>query len=139
MWLAEVGVAVVLWIGLPMVARTGGAEQTGPIPLIFYVLGLSDIGIGWWLRGRGLAAARQAAGRPVAEVVGQIVGPSLLAVTLAMTPAVLGAVLYMAFGSRDGLSVLCALSLVGLGLLRPRLEEWQEIVAGAGSDANRSA
>jgi hypothetical protein len=60
-------------------------------------------------------------------------------VTLATTPAIFGVVMYLGFGDRQALGVLCALALISLGLARPRLEQWEEAMAGTHDDAHRPA
>ena len=131
-WLAELAVVVAIWMGVPFAVPRGESEASGAslIAWIFYGIGLGDVALGWWFKERALAASR---GSTAAEAMGRLLGPSMVAVTLAMTPALLGLGLYLVFGYRLGFSVLCALSVAGFWLSRPRLEHWQEMV-----DANRS-
>ncbi|MDR7520141.1 MAG: hypothetical protein QN131_05950 [Armatimonadota bacterium] len=44
-----------------------------------------------------------------------------------MTPLPLAVVLYLLTGHVTAFAGLCALSLIGLLILRPRVEEWQEV------------
>lgn len=143
LWFTELAVVLVAWLVLPLVVPRSGAgpasryPPSGTMAFLFYAVGLADIGLGWWMRERAFAAARGA--RSALEALGRIVGPSLVVVTLAQTPAILGIVLYLGFGNRAGLSVLCVLSLIGLALHRPRLDQWQQILNAAGSHAHRPA
>jgi hypothetical protein len=141
LWLVGLVMAAFLWLILPLVvsrpARSGGPAQI--IGLLFYAVGLADIIVGWYLRDRAFAGARADRTRSPQQALGRIVGPSLVAITLAQTASVLGAVLYLAFGNRAGLSVLCVLSLIGLALNRPRVDQWHDILAAAGIHAHRPA
>ncbi len=140
-WLVELGFVVAVWLLLPLeISRSRAADGIGrTVALVFYAVGLADIAVGWWLREHSFARARAAAKRTAQEALGRIVGPSLAAVTLTLTPAIFGIVLYLVFGNRTGLSVLCGLSLIGLALHRPRLDRWQEILSAAGGHAHRPA
>ena len=51
-------------------------------------------------------------------------GASLVAVTLALTPGILAAALYLGFGHVVGHRILSIMSLAGLWVLQPRLNEW---------------
>ncbi len=113
---------MVLWLGLPMLiprpATTGG--PTVLIARIFYAVSLVDLALGWWMKNRTMAAARQ--NPPI------LAGGSIVAVTLATTPGILGAVLYLGFGDVDGQRLMGLMSLIGLWLLRPRADEWEEVL-----------
>ncbi|MGH2373594.1 MAG: hypothetical protein ACRDIC_08995 [bacterium] len=141
LWLVELVLAAAIWLLVPLFAPgPRAADGTGGIiALAFYAVGLADIIFGVWLRERAFGQARAAAARSAPEVLGRIVGPSLAAVTLALTPAILGLMLYLVFGNRAGLSVLCVLSLIGLALHRPRQDRWQEILSPTGIHAHRPA
>jgi hypothetical protein len=75
-WLAGVAFAAAVWI---------------------YVVGVGDLGLGWWFKSRALDARRL-----------------------------------------EALTGLCALSLLGLQLVRPRLEQWEETLRGLRLDAHRA-
>ncbi len=126
-------------VGLPFVLPR--AEQPGQLgettAFIFYTVSLADLAIGWWLRSRAFARARQLPAPSADEVARRLAGPALMAVTLADTPAMFGLVSYVAFGNRGALNVLCVLSLIGLALLRPNPDQWQDIVRGISIDADR--
>lgn len=141
LWLVELALVAAAWVLLPLlISGPRAANGTGRIAaLIFYGVGLADIVVGVGLKERAFASARAAANRSAQEALGRIVGPSLAGVTMALTPAILGIVLYFVFGNRAGLGVLCVLSLIGLVLHRPRLDRWQEILAGASGRAHRPA
>lgn len=139
LWLAELVLVAAIWLASPLVASAPRvANGTGSIiALALYIVGLADIILGLWLRERAFGRARAA--RSAVEALGRIVGPSLVSVTLALTPAILGLVLYLVFGNRTGLGVLCVLSLIGLAVHRPRQDRWQEIMSSAGIHAHRPA
>lgn len=141
LWLVELGLVIVIWLGVPLVVpRSGDVDAAvNLIALIFYAAGLAEIAFGWWMNARALAPDRLTGARSTEEALGRIVGSSLVAVTLAATPAFLGLVLYLALGHRAGLGVLCVLSLIGLAILRPRREQWQELLMVTRIDANRPA
>lgn len=140
-WLIQFVLVAAIWILFPLLASgpRGADGASGTIALAFYAVGLADIIFGLWFRERAFAQARAAAARSAPEALGRLVGPSMAAVTLSLTPAILGLVLYLVFGNRTGLSVLCVLSLIGLALHRPRQDQWQEILSSAGIHAHRPA
>lgn len=113
---------IVLWLGLPMLiprpATVGGPTEL--IARIFYAVSLVDLALGWWMKNRMMAAAR---GNPPT-----LAGGAIVAVTLATTPGILGAVLYLGFGDAGGQRLLGVMSLIGLWLLRPRADEWEEVL-----------
>ena len=122
LWLVETAAMVVLLLGFPALIRRPATVE-GPTELvarIFYVAGLVNLALAWWMKNRTMAAARE---HPPA-----LAGGSIVAVTLATTPGILGAVLYLGFGYSDGQRILGLASLIGLWLLRPRADEWEEVL-----------
>ncbi len=138
-WGVEVAAVTLVWVLLPrLVSPLGGSlEPSGLFTILFLVVSLFDLGLSWWIKSRAFVQASQTAAGSVEEVVGRIAGPSLVAMVLPATPAVLGAVLYLLLGSFAVLAGFCFLSLVGMYVLRPRLEEWQDLVRRTRIDANR--
>ncbi len=140
-WLAEMALVVACWIGVPVVLPRSGnpGQAVGPLALIFYTVGLADIALGLWLKQRALVTRQQTRTHSTEELLSRIFSGSLVAVTSAITPALLGVVLYAGWGSRRALSVLCVLSLIGLWVLRPRLDQLQELIKTTTIDAHRPA
>ncbi|MBI3998581.1 MAG: hypothetical protein HY355_06065 [Armatimonadetes bacterium] len=140
-WLAELVVVVVLWIGLPMfLPRAVDPERSaGIIPLIFYAVGAAHVALAWWVKARAFAAARQRGAEMGLGGLPGIAGSALVVVNLVITPAILGLVTYLGFGDRTAQSVLSVMSLVGLALARPDLDQWEEVMKVARIDADRPA
>lgn len=115
-WLIEAIVAGVICFAVPvLLARPAAAGgPAGMFARIFIAVAAVDLALAWWIKQR----ASKAGGRPA------IMGASLVAVTLALTPAVLAVALYAGFGHVDGHRILSVMSLAGLWILQPRLDEW---------------
>jgi hypothetical protein len=115
-WLVEIVLAAAICLGVPvLLARPAAAEvPAGTFARIFIAVSAVDLAVAWWIKQR----ASKTGARPA------IMGASLVAVTLAMTPAVLAVALYVGFGHLDGHRILSVMSLAGLWILRPRLNEW---------------
>lgn len=131
-WLIQVAVVVAAGLGLPLV-WSGPATSGERSPLftwIFLAVGVADLAIGWWFRARVLPTRLRAAGS-AAEAAGIVTGMSILIVSLAITPAFLGVALYLS-GDRQGFAWLCALSLAGHWVFRPRHGDWQAMIRGVG-------
>ncbi len=111
---------VVLWLGIPLLIQraAAGGGPAESIARIFYVVGLVDLALGWWIKNRAMASAQE---NPPTLMGGSVVG-----VTLATTPGFLGLVLYLVFGHVGGQRLLGLMSVIGLWLLRPRSDEWEE-------------
>jgi len=116
LWLVEAVVAGAICLAVPVLlsrpAAPGGAA--GMFARIFVAVAAVDLAVAWSIKQR----ASKAGTRPV------IMGASLVAVTLALTPAVLAVALYVGFGHVDGHRILSIMSLAGLWILQPRLDEW---------------
>ncbi|MDR7522959.1 MAG: hypothetical protein QN168_10880 [Armatimonadota bacterium] len=139
-WVAEVvSAATVLWILPRLVRPLGGRLESGTLFIaLFYLISLSDLALGRWFKSRAMAQAPRTPASSVEEAVGRLVGPLLLAVLLAVTPLPLAVVLYLLTGHLAAFAWLCALSLIGLLILRPRLEEWQEVAMRTPIHADRA-
>jgi hypothetical protein len=130
-WLIQVTLVIAVGLGLPLVWP--GPAEGWRFPFftwIFLAVGVADLVIGWWFRARVLPTRLRAAGS-AAEAAGIVTGMSLLIVSLAITPAVFGVIAYLS-GDRQGLAWLCAVSLAGHWLFRPRYDDWQAMVRKAG-------
>jgi hypothetical protein len=131
-WLVGVGLASGAWVALPLLLarpESSGSSQTLIIG-VFVVVGIVDVGLGWWFKRRALDPRTHAQARSLDEAANAIAGQSLVAAVMLFTPAVLGGCAYVLTGSLAALSVLCAVSVGGSVVLRPRLEEWQETLRG---------
>jgi len=126
-----------VWIALPALLRVPArADEVGwLLTLIFLGVGALEVAAGVWFKRRALRPGMAAPS--TREALGRLVGQSLVAVVMTQTPAVLGVVAYLVTGSRLALSLLCGLSLFGLFLVRPRLEEWQEALLALRIDEDR--
>lgn len=140
-WLGGLAVAGLVWIGLPLL---GGreAEPDGYVRLVTvlgYAVALVELSMGWWFKKRALDVAQYGTVRAIEEAIGPLLGWSLIAAIMPNTATIFAAVVYVLFGNLWAFSGLCALGVVGLFVLRPRLEEWQDTLRGIRVDANRSA
>jgi len=122
LWLGEVIVVGFIWLGLPALVARPEAERgpAGVFTGIFIVVALVDLVLGWWMRNR----ARKGGSAPTDGASPATMGASLVAVTLALTPGILAAALYLGFGHVVGHRILSIMSLAGLWVLQPRLNEW---------------
>ena len=121
LWLAEAIVVGFIWLGLPTLLARPEAEEgpAGVFARIFIVVATAGLVLAWWMRHRAKKGPAPADGASPA-----IMGASLVAVTLALTPGILAAALYLGFGHVIGHRVLSILSLEGLWVLQPRMDEW---------------
>jgi hypothetical protein len=122
LWLAEAIVVGFIWLGLPALLARPEAEggPAGVFARIFIAVAIADLVLGWWIRNR----AKKGGPAPADGASPAIMGASLVAVTLALTPGILAAALYLGFGHVDGHRILSIMSLAGLWVLQPRLDEW---------------
>lgn len=120
LWWIQGGVVLTLWVLAPLVLPPGRARPAPGLALIFYAVGVVDIAVAWAMRLRAAAAARE---EPAARLR-RLLGPTMTGVAVSVTPAVLGLVLYLAFGDRTAQNVLSALSVVALGVARPQADDW---------------
>ncbi|MDR7421177.1 MAG: hypothetical protein QN174_05860 [Armatimonadota bacterium] len=136
-WVGCAALAAAVWVVLPVLVRvTPRADAVGQLlTLIFLGVGALEVAIGVWFKRRALHPGPVAA--TAREALGRLVGQSLVAVVMTQTPAVLGIVAYIVTGSRVALSLLCGMSVLGLFLVRPRLEEWQETLLTLRIDEDR--
>jgi hypothetical protein len=136
-WLGCVAFATVVWIVLPTVfpvpARAEGVGRL--VTLIFLVVGAVEVAAG--LRFKQRALDPQVPARSRKEVLGRLTGQSLVAAVMPQSVAVFAIVAYVMTGSRLAVSVLCGLSVLGLLLVRPRLEEWREMLHTVHIDEDR--
>ena len=122
LWLAEAIVVGIIWLGIPALLARPEAEG-GPASLfarIFIVVAVANLGLAWWMKNR----VKKVGPGPAGAAPSAIMGASLVSATLALTPAILAAALYLGFGHVDGHRILSVMSLAGLWVLRPRLDEW---------------
>jgi hypothetical protein len=131
-WLASLFLACGVWIGLPLLLPSSGREtEAAPfVVAVFFAIAAADLTAGWWFKSRALNPRRHAPVTKSEEAVGLIVGQSLVAVSMSSTPTAFAFLVYWLTGNVAALSGLCALSLLGLLVLRPRIEEWQETLRG---------
>ncbi|MDR7481035.1 MAG: hypothetical protein QN183_12305 [Armatimonadota bacterium] len=122
LWWIQWGVVLALWLLVPLELPPGRARPMPGLALIFYAVGVVDIAVVWGMRLRA-AAAPGPREEPAARLR-RLLGPTITGVAVSVTPAVLGLVLYLVFGDRAAQSVLSALSVVALGVARPRANDW---------------
>lgn len=136
-WVGCAAFVTAVWIALPAVLGVPArADEVGRLlTLIFLGVGTLEVAAGVWFKRRALRAG--AAATSSREALSRLVGQALVAVVMTQTPAVLGVVAYLVTGSRLALSLLCGVSVLGLFLVRPRLEEWQEALLALRIDENR--
>jgi hypothetical protein len=136
-WVGCAAFVTVVWIVLPTALRVPArAGEVGwLLTLIFLGVGALEVAVGAWFKRRARCAGTVATSSR--EALGRLVGQSLVAVVMTQTPAVLGVVAYLVTGSRLALSLLCGASLLGLFLVRPRLEEWREALLALRIDEDR--
>jgi hypothetical protein len=140
-WLAECAVAILVWIGLPLILRAGPEPGSFPSFLapVFFAVALFDLIIAYWLKHQALAGRLPGgAAAPTAAPGVRLVGPSTAAVALAATPVMFGIITFVLGGGLNALSAFCALALIGLLFVRPNVEEWEAAaMREAGGDAGR--
>jgi hypothetical protein len=140
-WLGSLAVAGLVWIGLPLLGARE-AEQDDYLRLVtvlLYAVALADLWMGWWFKKRALNLAQYGTVRAIEEAIGLLSGWSLIAAFMPNTATVFAVVVYVLSGSLWAFSGLCALGVIGLFVLRPRLEEWQDTLRGIRVGADRSA
>ena len=140
-WLGSLAFAGLVWIGLPLLGAREPRqdEYLRLVTVLLYAVTPADLAIGWWFKKRALDAAQYGTVRSAEEAIGPLSGQSLIAATMPNTATVFAIVLYILSGNLWAFSGLCALGVVGLLVLRPRLEEWQDTLRGIRVHANRSA
>jgi hypothetical protein len=140
-WLAECAVAVLVWIGLPLILPAGVGQGSFPSFLapVLFAVAIFDLIIAYWLKHQALAGRLPGgAAAPTAAPGAHLVGPSTAAVALAATPVIFGIITYVLGDGLNALSVFCAMALIGLLFVRPNLEEWEAAaMREAGGDAGR--
>ncbi|MDR7556108.1 MAG: hypothetical protein QN157_10945 [Armatimonadota bacterium] len=122
LWWIQWGIVLALWGLAPLVLLPGRGRPVPGLALIFYAVGVVDLAVAWGMRLR--AAATPGTQEDPAARLRRLLGPTLASVTVSVTPAVLGLVLYLVFGDRSAQHVLTALSVVALGIARPRAADW---------------
>jgi hypothetical protein len=136
-WAGCVAFTTVVWmlvpVVLPVAARAGAFGRL--VTLIFLVVGVVEVAVGLRFKQRALDPRMPVRSRQ--EVLGRLTGQSLVAAVMPQSVAVFGVAVYVVTGSLLALSLLCALSLLGLLLVRPRLEEWREMLHTVRVDDNR--
>ncbi len=140
-WMVGLALVLAVLFAAPRLV-TRAPEDAGfarVLLLVFILVGLTDLGLGWWFKRRALDPRLLPTVHRPEDAIGPMAAQSLIAVVLTFTPTVFAFLIYLMTGSRMGSLVLCGIAIVGLLVVRPRLEEWQDALRGVRVDAHRPA
>ncbi len=126
-WIVGLAATLLVWLALPFFVP-GEPNDRAPKFLVYIFAAVAAHDMGWIFWFKRMMRTRAAGARSVEELVERIGGLSMVNIALAQGFVIMAVILFVATRNRSGLSLMCAIALLGLYLSRPSLEEWRDVL-----------